>query len=454
MGTKRISALAPFALLLALPLSGLGQVNRQAPARSGNGWEQQTDIEVPAATGGRLMVRASDGAVIIRPTPGDKVSGAVILRVNTSDEAAARRLFDSLQLTARPEAGGGVFVSTESSEHRRHGLRLQVRLRLTVPQRYNLDIETQGGDISVESPLEGDARLTTAGGDVRTTDLTGDLKVETAGGNITLGRIGRELYARTAGGSIHLGDVKGNANLETSGGEIVTGTVAGALHAETAGGDVVIGGAGAQLVARTAGGQIQIGPSSGSVRAETAGGSIRLQGAHGRVDAETAGGSIDLLEIEGAVRATTAAGRILAEFNAGKWTFAPSVLETRMGDVYVYLPPNLPLTIDAAIDTAAGRKLRSDFPLAIQGDNGELVPSTLRGCGNLNGGGQTLKIRTTAGNIEIRKIDAASLQELQQREDNNWKNWQQHRDEKERRMQDREKARQRRQQEDGGEHVD
>ena len=214
-------------------------------------------------------------------------------------------------------------------------------------------------------------------------------------------------------------------------GEIDIGTVAGTLRAETAGGDVVVGGASGQVVARTAGEHIQIGPTDGSVRAETAGGSIRLQEARGRVVAETAGGSIDLLKLQSAVRATTAAGRILAEFNTGKKTFGPSELETSMGDVFVYLPANAPLTIDAAIETAAGRRIQSDFPLEIQGANEELVPSTLRGHGNLNGGGEVLKIRTIAGNIEIRKINDASLRELQQREESNWKDWQNRRQNKE-----------------------
>ena len=146
----------------------------------------------------------------------------------------------------------------------------------------------------------------------------------------------------------------------------------GALKAETAGGDVVVGGASGQVQARTAGGQIQIGPTGGSVRAETAGGSIRLQGARGRVVAETAGGSIDLLKVESAVRASTAAGRILAEFNCTKKTFGPSKLETSMGDVYVYLPADVPLTIDAAIDAAAGRQIRSDFPSRYSGRQGRI----------------------------------------------------------------------------------
>jgi hypothetical protein len=116
--------------------------------------------------------------------------------------------------------------------------------------------------------------------------------------------------------------------------------------------------------------------------------------------------------------------------------------------VYVYLPANLALTIDAAIETAAGHQIRSDFPLEIQGNREELVPTTLRGRGPLNGGGEVLKIRTVAGNIEIRKIDAASERELQQREEDTWKSWQQRRSEKDRRNQQREKERQERQQED------
>jgi len=58
-----------------------------------------------------------------------------------------------------------------------------------------------------------------------------------------------------------------------------------------------------------------------------------------------------------------------------------------------------------------------------------------------------LKIRSVAGDIEIRKIDEASLRDLQQREDSNWKAWEQRRAEKERRNQEQESERRRRQQE-------
>jgi hypothetical protein len=455
MGTRQVHIFAIFAFLIALPLAALdvSSVKQGAAVRHGRSWEQRSEFETPVKEGGRLLLRADSGAVSIRPAPGEKVSCIVILRVYTSDEAEARRLFDKFQLSTRSVEAGGVYITSQSPRRERHGANIQVRFQITVPLRYNLDVETQGGDISVEGPLTGEAHLVTAGGDVRAGDITGAVRIETAGGGIDLDKIGGELTARTAGGSIHVGDAKGDATLETSGGEIVTGMVAGAVKAETAGGDVIVGGASGQVLARTAGGQIQIGPAGSSVRAETAGGSIRLQGARGRVVAETAGGSIDLLEVESAVRASTSAGRILAEFNCTKKTFGSSQLETSMGDVYVYLPINVPLTIDAAIDIAAGRQIRSDFPLDIQGNKEELVPSTLRGRGTLNGGGEVLRIRTVAGNIEIRKIDENSLRELQQREESNWKGWQEQRAQKNHR-QELEKERRQRQQERDEDHDD
>lgn len=445
MKTQRLCIFVCIASLLALPLAALevSSVKQGAPLPRGRTWEQSSEFEAPVKLGGRLLLRADQGAVTILPVPGDRVNCRVILRAYTSDEAAAKRLFDAFRLSARSEEGGGVYLTSQTPPRARYGASFRVRFQISVPQRFQLDVETQGGDISVEAPLQGSARLTTASGDVRTRDVSGPVRIETAGGSISVANIGGDLTARTAGGSIHVGDVKGDTILETSGGEIEIGVVAGTLKAETGGGDVVVGGAAGPVTAQTAGGQIQIGPAGGSVLAETAGGSIRVQGARGRVVAETAGGSIDLLRVAGAVRASTAAGRILAEFNGTPKTFGPSRLETTMGDVYVYLPANVPMTIDAAIETAAGRQILSDFPLDIQGNQEELIPSTIRGHGNLDGGGEVLRIRTVTGNIEIRKIDDASLRQIKQLEGSNWQVWQdqhnQHRQEIEKQRQDRQR---------------
>ena len=404
------------------------------PGREGRSWVERGGCSAPAREGGRLVLRADSGSVVVKTGASEKLECQVILRAYTSSEAEARRYFGGYELSIRA-LESGVYLEGKASGEDEGPQSTSAEFDITVPPRFSLDLETQGGDVRVESPLEGEVRATTAAGDIRTADVSGALRVETAGGSIKLGSIGQRADASTAGGSIRLGNVGGEATLETSGGDITVGHVAGALRAETAGGDVVIDGAQGPVVAQTAGGQIRIGPTGDSVHAETAGGSIWLQGARGRVDVDTAGGSIDLLAIQGAIKASTAAGRILAQIDASRKTFGASELENSMGDVQVYLPANLALTIDAAIEMAAGHQIVSDFPLVIQGSEEEYAEREIRGRGDLNGGGEMLRIRTVNGNIEIRKLDSQTLEKLKEQQNAEWNRGAAHRAEKEKHRQ-------------------
>jgi len=230
----RVHSFTFLAFLMALPVVALDVASAQqgAPVRHGNSWQQSLEYATPAKEGARLYLRTDNGAVRIHPEPGDKVRCIVILRAFTSNEAEARSLFDKFEFHARMEERGGVYITGQAPPRARHGAKFRVQFQITVPQRYNLDVETQGGDVTVDARLEGEARLTTAGGDVSVVALSGTGRIETAGGNISVDRAGSDLTARTAGGGIHVGDVQGAAILETSGGEIVTGAVGGAVRAE------------------------------------------------------------------------------------------------------------------------------------------------------------------------------------------------------------------------------
>jgi len=406
------------AIIVTPPVLALDNsyLKRGSPERQGRAWVERSECGAPVRDGGRLVLRADFGSVVVRTGTSGQMGCQVVLRAYTPNEAEARRQFSRYDLSLRTLEGGAYLSGKSAGDHWR-AVSMSAEFNVQVPKRFNLDIQTQGGDVTLQEVLEGDVRATTAGGGIRAADVSGAVRVETAGGSITLANIGRHLEARTAGGNIRVGDVKGNAVLETSGGEIAVGHVDGTLRAVTAGGDVVIGGARGAVVAETAGGQITIGPAGSSVRAETAGGSIRLNGARGRVVVETAGGSIDLFQIQGAIKASNAAGRILAQISASRNTFGASQLDTSMGDVQVFLPPDLPLNIDAAIEMAAGHRILSDFPIDIRGEREEFVPRQIRGSGALNGGGELLRIRTVNGNIEIRKLDARTLEELKGRQE-------------------------------------
>lgn len=407
---------------LAPSLSGLAAQEASVQSgelrREGRAWVQEVRCAVPTRPGGTLRLNASFGSVRVTPGTDREITCRVLKRVYASDEAVAREYLRRYVVRARRLNGDVALAGEFDRPSRRRRINLSVEIQIAVPLRYNLQLETSGGSIAVQT-LQGRLKAVTAGGSISTGDIAGVVTVETAGGSITLGNIGNRVQARTAGGSIRVGDVKGDATLETSGGVIVVGLVEGPLHAETAGGDVILRGATGPVTAQTAGGKILIGDSGGSINAQTAGGSIHLRGARGKVVVETAGGSIDLFEVQGAIRAATSAGHILAALAASQKVFVASQLETSMGDIQVYLPADLPLTIEAVVDKAFGHKIVSDFPLQIEGGQARPVRQ-LHGWGALNGGGEVLRIRAVAGNIIIRKLDPKILEKYKQKYEIYW----------------------------------
>jgi hypothetical protein len=420
-------------LLASLPLAAAEgpTVHRGTPRRQGRFWVEQDQCFVPVKPGGRLVVRADMGSLTVLPTAADQTMQCQLRLISfANSEPEARAAFVRSELSARRLGSDGAYVEFRFPQDRPMR-RLDVSFCILVPSHFNLDLETQSGTIQVDN-LDGELRAATSGGDIHTADITGATRVQTAAGDIDLGNISQRLDAHTAAGSIRVGDVKGDANLETSGGEIVSGLIGGNAHAQTAAGDILLRGVQGQVVAHTAGGQIQLGECGGTVRADTAAGSIHVDGARGRVDAQTAGGSLELLRLMSGVRAGTAAGQIMAQIDASRQTFSSSSLESSVGDLMVYLPSDLPLTVKALIDNAAGHKIASDFPLTERRQAGDYGAGPEQASAALAGGGAQLNLHTTLGDIEIRKLDPMSVARLKAYQQSFWRNWQEQTQEQQR----------------------
>jgi DUF4097 and DUF4098 domain-containing protein YvlB len=396
-------------------------IQRGTPQREGRAWVEHDTCAATVRDGGRLVVRADFGSISVKPGTSRRMNCRISLRSFRAAEDEARRSFRGYEVGIRTLENGGVMLTGRATgPQESHGL--SVDFQITVPMKFNVDLETNGGDLNVAA-LDGEFRGVTQGGDISSGDVSGPVHVMTSGGDIRLGNVGQNLEARTAGGDIRLQDVKGDATLETSGGEIIAGTVNGSVSARSAGGDIVMRGAAGPVRAETAGGQIQIGQCQDTIRASTAGGNIRLHGAKGLVVAQTAGGAIDLFRMGSAVRAQTAAGPILVEINANRDSFAPSQLETAVGDIQVFVPPDLPMNIDAAIAQAFGHKIVSDFPIQIQRAAESYHHGPQRAEGVVNGGGKVLRLRVEQGNIWIHKIDPKTIEELKAQQEAFWKMW-------------------------------
>ncbi len=180
----------------------------------------------------------------------------------------------------------------------------------------------------------------------------------------------------TAGGSIGVSDLEGEVDAKTAGGSLRFGQIMGRVKGTTAGGSITLEG------------------SNAEAELKTAGGSIRVGRVNGRLEAKTSGGGIDVEEVYGEIRASTSGGSVRATISAQPQ--GECHLSTSGGNVTVTLAEGIGVDLDAK--TSSGR-VHSD--LAVQGRSDPKRKNVLEG--PVGGGGPRLVLRTSGGNIEVRR---------------------------------------------------
>jgi TonB family protein len=377
-----------------------------APARIA---EEKSGTLSPAV--GRLKLSTDLGNVrILTQAPAQPVQVQYRVRVEADpSQPDAEKLLKQFQVAARSTAEGAILTGQVPWKNFRG--RLWVHFEATVPRNFQLDVTTHAGSIEAQD-MDGRVSFFTAGGNITAGMLGSGARLESLGGHITTGDVGGTLTALTAGGHVNVGNVRGDAILRTAGGHIRAVNIRGSTQLETGGGNISVQRAGAGATASSGGGRIEFGEASGSIRARTSGGGIRVARLVGPTELETAGGSIYLTRVLGAVRAQTASGSITAWFTPEGKLRGASALESGQGDIVVYVPRNLPLTIDARIELAAEHGIDADpaFPLKFVTVPAGPGSDAVRAECALNGGGERLELRTTAGNIKLRFLDQALRQ--------------------------------------------
>jgi len=265
-------------------------------------------------------------------------------------------------------------------------------------------IETGGGGVEAKG-ISGRVEIESGGGKVRVDDVGGSVNIDTGGDSIDVGTVGGDLKLETGGGNISIGSVKGQIQAETGGGNVMVLSGGMGVVIEAGGGNVEIKHCGGRVKASTGGGSINLGDIAGPAEIETGGGSIRLTSAKGRVGANAGAGSIELYGVPSA-RVETGAGGITVKFINTGAERSDSMLETAAGDITVYIAPDVAISVRASVDLGNGHHITSDFPdihIASEGDRWS--QRTLNAEGKLNGGGPLLKVRTTTGDICIKRAN-------------------------------------------------
>ncbi len=281
--------------------------------RRGDDGSKFFDKTFMVENGGTLTLETITGNIRITGTDENTVS----VVVNTG---ARSKNLENFEVTAEKTASG---VSIRGAEIRKmifNNWNLDIEFIIRVPKKYNLDLQTSGGNIDVQK-------------------LVGAIQGGTSGGNLILKSIDGPVNLKTSGGNVLVENGQGSLRLKTSGGNMEIANFAGDADASTSGGNIVISN------------------SKGKISAETSGGNIR---------AEVVG------------------------------NFKGVNVETSGGDIDIKLPADIKATLQAY---STGGDVECDFPILVTG--GKMRDNKING--DINGGGELIKARTSGGEIRITK---------------------------------------------------
>ncbi|MEO5890559.1 MAG: hypothetical protein ABIQ31_09915 [Ferruginibacter sp.] len=306
----------------------------------------------------------------------------------------------------------------------------------------DVDVETSGGNISVESVPAGQARVEVfiwasnrnKGGSLSKDEIQKrldeyyDLNITVADSKVTAIAKSKNkkwdwknalsisfkvfvtknvsTHLTTSGGNINLQDLAGTQRITTSGGNLIIDNVKGKLRGTTSGGNIHVKGSDNDIDLTTSGGNIEASNCTGEIRLVTSGGSIRLADLDGNVDATTSGGDVRANEIKGDLEANTSGGNIdlsALSCNVSTATSGGNIsvsikvpgkfirIKNSGGKIDLQLPAGKGYDLDLSAD-----KIKTDNMASFSGkvDDDQID-------GKLNGGGTQVTANASSGKITL-----------------------------------------------------
>jgi DUF4097 and DUF4098 domain-containing protein YvlB len=316
---------------------------------------------------------------------------------NMELEISARRgdLEDYKVEVGESRSGIKVVVTSRGSWRDTGG---HVHLDIKVPNRFDVEIHTKGGDISIEG-IEGIFEGKTMGGDIDLRSLKGEIGLTTMGGDIDVRDSNLEGRVHTMGGDIQLDEVSGDLKSTTMGGDVAYGN--NAVESE-----------GEAIRISTMGGDIDLKSVPNGAKVKTMGGDIEIGKAQKYIDARTMGGDIEIRSLDGWVTASTMGGDVTVRMVGDPSEGDRHVdLSSKGGDITLSVPEGLSMNVDITLAYTKNSRpysIYSDFELQIE-ETEKWVSKFgsprkyIYGKGKINGGKNKIIITTINGNVRLVK---------------------------------------------------
>jgi DUF4097 and DUF4098 domain-containing protein YvlB len=365
--------------------------------RDGGAWAEEITGSLAGVR--NLKVKVDMGSVVVHGGGSQGISYSIHTRFGNSNEQDARRQFEQYKITAYVKGDTAWIVGDwQGGRQPRH---CSSEFSVMVPREMALvKLETAGGNVEATG-VSGRVEAESGGGSLKLDDIGGGAYAETGGGGIEVGTVNGDLGVHTGGGTVEVRHANGKLTVETGGGGVEVQYVGQGATIETGGGSVTLRQCNGKVKVTTGGGSIDMNDVGGPAEIETGGGSIHLASAKGYVHAETGGGGIELMGVPSAHAETGAGGIIVKLVNTGSERH-DSDLETGAGDITVYIASDVALNVRASVDVGNGHHITSEFgDIHVMSEGGQWE-KTYTAEGKLNGGGPTLKVHTSTGDINFK----------------------------------------------------
>lgn len=319
--------------------------------------ETVVDEEFSVDSGGKLIVDVDD--MNIRISPGESGRARIIVTVAGPNADRAREHFEKLNFRAEV-LDGELVVQTD---RRRTWMQfnwnkyrgVSVLATITIPRRFDMDVQTSDGDLRAED-IEGELALGTSDGDIDLEGLRGpSIRVKTSDGDVATKDLRSEqVWVKTSDGDLWAEDVHGDdVEMGTSDGDItVRGMEAKSVTVTTSDGDIKV--------------------------RELKASSIGVRTSDGDVDLAASGDELRIKTSDGDIQA-----RIEDEMSVS--------LSTSDGNITLMAPADLRADVDLK-----GDRVRLLGGIKIQGEVG-----TRRVVGKLNEGGPEIQARASDGTVAL-----------------------------------------------------
>lgn len=350
-----------------------------------------------ASAGGKLVLDLVAGAdVKVQGTGGSSIVVASSASCTPPCDIDFDETRGGLKITTRFVESGGRQTSN-------------ILFDIQVPARFDIEIESSGGGLSIDG-------------------VEGTFAGQTSGGALTLNDVQGQARLKTMGGRIKLTNSELDGSLETMGGEILFENVVGDVAGKSMGGNVRYknvqrrgGGVGGPdslgggldevrpdtVQISTMGGKISIEDAPEGADLHTMGGDITVRDARRFVRAKTMGGDVTIDSVDGWVQATTMGGDITVAVTGRGGDIT---LTSMGGDVTLRVPAGFGMDLD--LEIAYTRNSKQSFAIEAPGglkstsspewDHRQGTPRKyIRTVGAVGGGGHNVKLRTVNGNIKI-----------------------------------------------------